>query len=124
MSKVAVIDFDGTIVEHCFPNIGNPLPEAFEVLKELKEAGWRLILWTCREDEGYNINKRYLTDAVEYCRENGVVFDAVNEADLETEFRPESGLKRKVFGHVYIDDRNLGGFPGWAAVRKELLNAA
>lgn len=120
-TKCAVIDFDGTIVKHRFPQIGDPLPQAFEVMKELKEAGWKLILWTCREDEGRNINKQYLKEAVEFCRLNGVEFDAVNEPCLECEFRPDDSPKRKVYGNVYIDDRNLGGFPGWDVVRRILL---
>jgi hypothetical protein len=63
------VDFDGTIVEHDFPRIGKPLPEAFEVLRELKEAGFKLILWTCREDHNRLIAQRYLTHAVEFCRD-------------------------------------------------------
>ncbi len=54
---VLLIDFDGTVVEHKFPKIGKPLPQAFEVLKELQKEGWKLILWTCRENVGYLINK-------------------------------------------------------------------
>jgi hypothetical protein len=119
--NVAIIDFDGTIVEHEFPKIGKPLPEAFEVMKELKAAGWRLILFTCREDDGYKIDKQYLSEAVKFCKENGVEFDSVNEALDECEFRPLSGRRRKPYGKVMIDDRNLGGFPGWAVVRKVLL---
>lgn len=117
--RIAVIDFDGTIVHHRFPAIGEPMPEAFEVMKELKEAGWMLILWTCRENDGHLIERQFLKDAVEFCKENGVEFDGVNETPMECEFRPNGG--RKVYGDVYIDDRNLGGFPGWHAVRKELL---
>ena len=121
MSKVAIIDFDGTIVQHRFPLIGDPMPEAFEVMKELQAAGWALILFTCRENDGYKISKQYLKEAVEFCKENGVEFDAVNEAFDECEFRPEGGLKRKPYGTVMIDDRNLGGFPGWDVVRQVLL---
>lgn len=103
-------------MEHRFPEIGEPLPNAFEVLKELKEAGYKLILWTCREDE---YNRAYLTEAIDFCRENGVEFDAHNEALLEIDFR--QGLKRKPYCHYFIDDRNLGGFPGWDAVRDMML---
>jgi len=119
--KICVIDFDGTIVEHKFPAVGPAMEEAFEVMKELKAAGWMLVLWTCRENDGHNINRQYLKDAVEFCKEHGVEFDGVNETPMECEFRPEGGLRRKAYGDVYIDDRNLGGFPGWPAVRKELL---
>lgn len=115
------IDFDGTIVEHKFPKIGDPLPLAFEVLKELKEAGWKLILWTCRENEGYNINRQFLKEAVDFCLENGVEFDAVNETILENDFREGRCIMRKPHAAYHIDDRNLGGFPGWDVVRKIIL---
>lgn len=115
------IDFDGTVVENDFPRIGTPLPGAFETLRELKAAGHHLVLWTCREDEGFNINKRFLTDAIEFCKEHGIEFDGINETPKEKEFRPEDSPKRKAFAHVYIDDRNFGGFPGWESVRKVYL---
>lgn len=119
--KILCIDFDGTIVEHAFPRIGTPLPNAFDVLTELKEHGYKLILWTCREDYGRNINKQYLKEAIDFCKENGVEFDAVNEPLLDYDFRPEDCIKRKVYANWYIDDRNLGGFPGWDVVREILL---
>ena len=118
MAKVAAIDFDGTIVEHAFPKIGKPMPEAFEVLKELKAAGWRLILWTCREDDHRH---KYLTEAIRFCKENGVEFDAHNETIQEEEFREDGVDLRKPYCRYFIDDRNLGGFPGWDVVRKVLL---
>jgi hypothetical protein len=122
MSKgVLCIDFDGTLVKHAFPRIGEPMPLAFEVLKELKEAGWKLILWTCREDEGYKIDRQYLKDAVDFCKKHGVEFDAVNETIKEEEFRPENGKNRKPYAHYYIDDRNIGGFPGWEVIRQIIL---
>lgn len=121
MKTVLGIDFDGTIVQHRWPKIGEPMPGAFETLKDLKAAGYTLVLWTCREDFGHLIDKQYLTEAVEFCRENGIEFDAVNESPPETEFRPENVLKRKPHIHYYIDDSNLGGFPGWDVVREMLL---
>lgn len=118
---IIAIDFDGTIVEHAYPRIGEPLPDAFEVLKELKEAGYKLILWTCREDDGHKIDRQFLTEAVNFCREKGLEFDAVNETLKDCDFRSEKGLKRKPYCHYYIDDAIIGGFPGWAAIRRVLL---
>lgn len=117
------IDFDGTIVENAFPRIGEPLPGAFEVMRELQEAGHRLILNTCREDHKTRIDKRHLTDAVEFCRENGIEFVSVNENHPDDEFRDPDECKavRKVYADIYIDDRNLGGFPGWDVVREMIL---
>ncbi len=47
--KVA-IDFDGTIVEHKFPEVGKPVPGAIEWMKKWQDAGAQLILWTMRSD--------------------------------------------------------------------------
>lgn len=121
MSKVATIDFDGTIVEHCFPMIGEPLPFAFEVLKEMKAAGWKLILWTCREDSDRYANRQYLTEAVNFCLKNGIEFDGINEAIREEDFRDDDFKLRKPYAHCHIDDKNFGGFPGWDVIRKVLL---
>ncbi len=118
---IAIIDFDDTIVAGKYPKIGEPLPLAFEVMKEMKEAGWYLILFTCRENDGYNINKQYLKEAVDFCAENGVEFDGINETPIGLDFRSENSLRRKPYGTVHIDDRNLGGFPGWEKVRELLL---
>ncbi len=120
---VLLIDFDGTVVEHKFPKIGKPLPQAFEVLKELQKEGWKLILWTCRENVGYLINKQFLKDAVDFCKDNGLEFDEINSPLLDFDFR--SGydcLMRKPHASFVIDDSNIGGFPGWDIVREILIN--
>ena len=118
---IICVDFDGTIVEHDYPRIGEPLPGAIETLKDLKEAGWALILWTCREDQGYDISKQYLQFAIDFLKDHGVEFDGHNETPMEFEFRSEKHHRRKAYAQIYIDDRNLGGFPGWNVVRELLL---
>ncbi len=116
-SLLVSIDFDGTIVKHAFPDIGEEQPGAFEVMKKLQAAGHRLMLNTCRENEK---KRDYLTEAIAFCKKNGVEFRSVNQNHQDDEFRDKVG--RKMYAHVYIDDRNLGGFPGWKAVADELLN--
>jgi hypothetical protein len=116
------IDFDGTIVNHQFPLVGDALPGALETLKKLKEDGFVLILNTCRENDGDKIDRQYLKEAIDFCEQNGIVFDGVNETPKEYEFRPETTKNRKVYADIYIDDRNFGGFPGWDIIAKELLN--
>jgi len=119
--KTLCVDFDGTIVESDFPRIGLPVPGAIETLLALKQAGWKLILYTCREDRRNRIDKRYLTDAVEWCREQGIEFDAVNESPMDDEFRGEDSLRRKPYADVYIDDRNFGGLPSWSVIYEVLM---
>ena len=101
------VDFDGTIVEYQYPEIGKEKPFAIQCLKQLQQEGNRLILWTSREDE-------QLEAAVAFCHERGLDFYAVNSN------QPDDALfKRnsaKVIADVYIDDRNLGGIPEWGEI--------
>lgn len=108
MLKIAV-DFDGTIVENRYPKIGKPKLFAFETLKALQEKGNLLVLWTYRSG-------RELEDAVEFCREHGVEFYAVNKNFPEEKY--DEAISRKIDADIYIDDKNLGGFPGWSEVWK------
>lgn len=102
------IDFDGTIVEHKYPEIGREMHFAFDTLKALQSQGHQLILWTYRSG-------RELQEAVEYCRKNGIEFYAVNKSYPEEIF-DETDASRKIMADIFIDDKNLGGFPGWGVV--------
>lgn len=106
-SKTIAVDFDGTIVEHAYPRIGKEMLFAFDTLKALQRKGHKLILWTFRDGQT-------LRDAVEYCRQNGVEFYAVNKSYAEEEY--DLSISRKINADLFIDDRNIGGFPGWSAV--------
>ena len=101
------VDFDGTIVEHAFPEIGKEMLFAFETLKALQDKGHRLILWTFRDG-------KTLEDAVAYCKERGIEFYAVNKSFPEEDF--DLSISRKISADMFIDDRNIGGFPGWSDV--------
>ena len=61
------VDFDSTIVEGAYPEIGKPQVFAFESLKKLQEQGHRLILWTYRSGDR-------LEEAIKFCEEKGLVF--------------------------------------------------
>jgi hypothetical protein len=104
--KIAV-DFDGTIVEHDYPDIGKERLFAFITLRELQKRGALLILWTIRTG-------RELDDAVQYCRENGIVFYAINRNYPEEQWAEDTPRKLNV--DIFIDDKNAGGFPGWGEV--------
>lgn len=102
------VDFDGTIVKDAYPEIGKPMMFAFETLRMLQDKNHKLILWTYRHG-------RALEAAVDFCKQNGIEFYAVNKSYPE---EPEelNGISRKINADIFIDDRNLGGFPGWGEV--------
>lgn len=104
---IIAVDFDGTIVEHRFPSIGRIRPFAFETLLELQAKSHKLILWTHRSG-------RLLEEAVEFCRENGLTFYAVNKNYPEEKWYEHDS--RKILADLYIDDRNLGGVPSWGEI--------
>ena len=105
------IDFDGTIVKHKFPQIGALLPGAKETITKLWDEGYYIIIWTCRGGQN-------LVDAIEFLKDMEIPYDKINEnAPFEMiYFKPFP----KIYADVYIDDRNLGGFPGWDKVYETL----
>lgn len=105
---IIAVDFDGTIVEHRYPRIGQEVPFAVDTLKMLQQEKHRLILWSVREGE-------LLDEAVEWCRAKGLEFYAVNK-DYPEEEADHKGFSRKIKADLFIDDRNLGGLPDWGVI--------
>lgn len=103
LPKIVAVDFDGTLVEDAFPEIGRENPEMFELCKQLKGQGIRLILWTSRANDN---EMRNLDRAVEFCRSKGLEFDAVNE-NLKEVREMFGGDTRKVYADLYIDDKAI-----------------
>ena len=102
------VDFDGTIVEDRYPKIGTERPFATDTLRMLIQERHRLILWTVREGE-------LLDEAVQWCKDRGVEFFAVNR-DFPEESEKNRHFSRKIKAEVWIDDRNLGGIPEWGQI--------
>jgi hypothetical protein len=96
---IYAIDFDGTLCINEYPNIGQPIYKTIIFCKERKAEGHKLILWTCRSG-------KYLDEAVAWCKEQGLIFDAVNE-NLPEMIELFDNDCRKVFADYYIDDKNL-----------------
>lgn len=105
---VIAVDFDGTIVEHKYPGIGKEIPFAIETLKKLQQEHHRIILWSVREG-------KLLQDAVDFCRERGLEFYAIN-SNYAKETPECDHYSRKLKADLFIDDRNLGGLPEWGII--------
>ena len=107
---IIAVDFDGTIVEHKYPSIGEELPFATSTLRMLASQQHRLILWTVRQGQ-------LLEEAVEWCKKRGVEFYAVNK-NFPEEMPKGDGCFGKINADLFIDDRNLGGLPDWGVIYK------
>jgi len=103
------VDFDGTIVEHRYPKIGEEIPFACDTLRMLIKDRHKLVLWTVREG-------KLLDEAVAWCHERGIDFYAVNRDYPEETTDNNPYFSRKLKVDVFIDDRNIGGLPDWGTI--------
>ena len=99
MNDIIAVDFDGTLCENKYPNIGEPNDELINYLKRRRDEGDKIILWTCRDAD-------LLREAVLWCYSHGLIFDAVNEnlPEIVESFGSDT---RKIFANIYIDDRAM-----------------
>ena len=91
------VDFDGTLFEDKFPDIGEPVVSVIEFCKQQKWLGYTVILWTCRSGPR-------LQAAIDMCREHGLEFDAVNDNPFS--MYTHLGATRKIYADLYIDDKS------------------
>ena len=111
---IIAVDFDGTIVKHEYPRIGKEIPFAIDTLKRLqKSPEYQLILWTVRQGVE-------LQEAVDYCKNRGLEFYAVNSNYPEE--LAEYNEPRKLKADLFIDDRNLGGLPDWGIIYRMITS--
>lgn len=103
------VDFDGTIVQDRYPEIGEELPFATDTLRMLIKEHHRLILWSVREG-------KYLQEAIDWCHERGVDFWAVNKDYPEEEIENNNHYSRKIKADYFIDDRSISGLPDWGQI--------
>lgn len=94
---ICAIDFDGTLVKDAYPAIGEINEDVVNLAKIAKAHGHKLILWTCR-------NGIYLTEALAFCHDIGLEFDAVN-TNLPEVIDMWGGDTRKVYANEYWDDK-------------------
>ena len=95
------VDFDGTLCEHKYPEIGNPKKTVIEFVQRRVAKGDKIILWTCR-------NGKELGAAIEWCGQQGIIISAVNDDIPEikdSDFGREKSCK--IYCNYFIDDRNL-----------------
>ena len=95
---IYAVDFDGTLCKNAWPKIGEPNEALISELILARELGDKVILWTMRED-------KLLDEAVTWCREHGLRFDAHND-NLPEQQKYYGNNPRKIYADVYIDDHN------------------
>lgn len=98
--KQVYLDFDGTIVEHRYPEIGLYNDDAMAVIKQLLANGWTIYLNTTRID----LDKKYHNDLVSF----NEAFDYLkaklhehNIVDINTPVYPIKHTDTKYEPHIW-----------------------
>jgi hypothetical protein len=91
------VDFDGTVVDHRYPDIGKPAPQAVEYLKEWIGRGAKIILFTMRSGGE-------LKEAAEYLEAAGITLFGVNRNPTQDKWTDSP----KAYGQLYVDDAAFG----------------
>ena len=118
---VVAIDFDGTVVSWKYPKVGEDIG-AVPVLKDLVEAGHKIILCTMRDGQPLEEAKKWFED-------NDIPLWAINRNPSQWTW----SKSKKIHANLYIDDQALGApliYPGggerpyldWLKVRELLVN--
>lgn len=96
LPKIIAVDFDGTLFENAWPDVGAPIEKNINKLKAEQADGAKVILWTNRVGGA-------LDKAVNFCKEHGIHLDAVNEnlPEIVQGFGTDC---RKIFANEYWDD--------------------
>lgn len=92
---VIAVDFDGTVVKHAYPEIGEDIG-AGRVLRKIIDTGHKIILNTMRSGD-------QLDDAVNWFKNQGIELYGVNKNPTQHEWTDSP----KVFANLYIDDYGL-----------------
>lgn len=94
--RTIAVDFDGTIVEHKFPEIGTIKGNVVDRIREWYEQGHTICIWTCRTE-------KYAEEAQQFLYDNNIPYHFFNE-------NPNCSFDdncRKILANIYLDDRAL-----------------
>lgn len=110
---IIAVDFDDTININgadTYPVCGDVRPYCKSVFKFMNELGIKIVIWTSR-DMAYNQEEKktydHLTPMLEWLADNEICYDAINKS---IQFAPYAYNGRKVYAHMYVDDRSFGWY--------------
>lgn len=107
IAPIIAIDFDDTICvgnSYPDPHNGQLRPFAKEVINLMYNMGIKIVIWTNRKNvKGTDIKDKLLMK--QWLDEMGILYHTVNDS---TEFAPFKYYGRKLYAHMFVDDRGFG----------------
>lgn len=108
---IIAIDFDDTIcmTRSTYPECGEARLHAKQVINFMHKLGIKIVIWTSR-DVAFNQDEKklydHMTPMIKWLDKEGIHYDAINKS---VQFAPYPYNGRKVYAHMYVDDRNFMG---------------
>ena len=96
---IIAVDFDGTIVTHKYPDIGELVPYAKQVINMLVNNGNKVFLWTMR---CHKKDRDVLDEASQFLKDNNIKIELLNKSPVQFSDSP------KQYANTYIDDAAIG----------------
>lgn len=123
MKRIAV-DFDGTLCEDAYPEIGAVKPGAVEALRQLRAAGFFILIWSCRtcswdahlypsDPDLHPYDREPVQAMVAWLEANQIPFDAIDD-----------GQRGKPNAAFYIDDKGVRFNNNWEGIADGICAAA
>ena len=113
MKPVVICDFDGTLCDHMYPDIGPLKPNVKESLQEIKDLGFDIHICSCRTNLEVSVTifdrLEQLEKMKKFLDNNEIPYDKILNNDKPVAF-------------AYIDDRGIGFRDNWKETIKELKN--
>lgn len=102
---IIAIDFDGTICEAQYPEVGKERECAKEYINKLYDLGYGIVINTCR-------TLHAATNAINFMEERGIKYHYFNTnfPHLIEEYGNDC---RKISADIYVEDRCLFSIPSW-----------
>lgn len=107
IAPIIAIDFDGTICtgnSYPNPNNGTLRPYTKQIMNFLHDVGVKVVIWTNRKNIPDTDTKDKLL-MKQWLDEKGIRYNTVNDS---TEFASYKYYGRKLYAHMFVDDRGFG----------------
>lgn len=109
ISPIIAMDFDGTVaVGNSFPNPTKLRRYAKEVINFLVDCGIKVVMYTSRDtainQDTYTVHDD-ITPMINFLHKHGINYSAINKS---IQFAPFPYNSRKIYAHMYVDDRGYG----------------
>lgn len=122
MQPTVAVDFDGTLCEWKFPEIGEAKEGAAQALQRMRDAGYSILIWSCRtshwhydifggDPEQPTLDRQRVREMREWLELHHIPFDEIDD-----------GSRGKPLADFYIDDKAVRFENNWSEIGERITH--